>query len=268
MVSAPQGFETSQRTATRKAIWMSNNNPSDHFKIMILTGRPASGKSEIIAYLNQLPLIERIRQFHIARLDFIDDFSMLWTWFEEDMLLSRRLGKPRLHTDEQGFFLHDYQWQLLIERIGLEYQKKMRDHPDYHRTHTTLVEFSRGSQHGGYAAAFPHLPVELLKRAVILYVKVSFEESLRKNRRRFNPAKPDSILEHGLPDDKLKILYERDDWTSLTAGDPEYLEINGVAVPYAEFENADDVTTQGGEPLAARLEETLSRLWQLKHAIA
>ena len=33
---------------------------------------------------------------------------MLWTWFEEDHLLSRVLGKPRLFTDEQGYFVQPY----------------------------------------------------------------------------------------------------------------------------------------------------------------
>ncbi len=236
----------------------------DHFKNIILIGRPASGKSEIIDYLKHTPLEERINRFKVAQLDFIDDFPMLWTWFEEDMLLTSKLGQPRMHTDQDGYFLHDYQWQLLIERLGLEYQKKLRDDPNYHQNNTTLVEFSRGSQHGGYAAAFPHLPTELLEQAVILYVNVSFEESLRKNRRRYNPNKPDSILEHGLPDEKMKYLYEKDDWAGLTAGSPETLTINGVAVPYAVFENADDVTTRGGEALAGRLEQCLTHLWRLR----
>ena len=237
---------------------------SDHFENLILIGRPASGKSEIIDFLKHTPLADRIQRFHVAQLDFIDDFPMLWTWFEEDMLLSHRLGKPRLHTDEKGYFLHDYQWELLIERIGLEYQKKLRDDPDYHATNTALVEFSRGSQHGGYAAAFPHLPDELLERASILYVRVSFAESLRKNRRRFNPEKPDSILEHGIPDEKMGYLYACDDWDDLTSGDPASLDIKGVTVPYIVFENEDDVTTRGGDTLVLRLEQALNQLWQPK----
>ncbi len=245
-----------------KGITMDKN--SDHFENLILIGRPASGKSEIIDFLQRTPLADRIQRFHVAQLDFIDDFPMLWTWFEEDMLLSQRLGKPRLHTDEKGYFLHDYQWELLIERIGLEYQKKLRDDPDYHVTNTALVEFSRGSQHGGYAAAFPHLPDELLERASILYVRVSFAESLRKNRRRFNPEKPDSILEHGIPDEKMEYLYASDDWDDLIAGDPTSLDINGVTVPYIVFENEDDVTTRGGDTLVLRLEQALNQLWQLK----
>jgi len=243
---------------------MSDQRDFDHFRNIILIGRPASGKSEIINYLSRTTPAERNHRFHIGQLDFIDDFPMLWNWFEEDILLMNRLGKPRIHTDEQGYFLHEYQWQLLMEKIGLEYQKKMRDDPNYHATNTTVVEFSRGSQHGGYAAAFPHLPDELLEQAVILYINVSFEESLRKNRRRFNPSKPDSILEHSLPDEKLKRLYALDDWSSFTSSSPDFVIINGIRVPYSTFENADDITTYGGDRLAERLELALDQLWLLK----
>ena len=52
---------------------------------------------------------------------------------------------------------------------------------------TTLIEFSRGAEHGGYASAFRHLSEEILDRACVLYIDVPYEESLRKNRRRFNP---------------------------------------------------------------------------------
>ena len=49
------------------------------------------------------------------------------------------------------------------------------------------------------------LPDNLLGRAAVVYVRVSFEESLRKNSLRFNPQRPDSILEHALPDETLEI---------------------------------------------------------------
>ena len=179
----------------------------DTFDLLILIGRPASGKSEIIDYLSHLPADARRRRFHIADLDVLDDFPMLWTWFEEDHILSDRLGQPRLHTDADGYFKSPYLWHLLIERLGLEYQKRLRDDPAYHDNATTIVEFSRGSEHGGYAQAFPHLADDFLRRAAIVYVSVPFEESLRKNRRRFNPERPDSILEHALPDDRLQRLY-------------------------------------------------------------
>ena len=94
----------------------------DIFDILLLIARPAAGKSEIIDYLKGVPSAERSRRFHVGRLDELDDFPMLWTWFEQDALLDK-MGHPRLFTDSEGYFLHDYFWDLLIERIGLEYQK-------------------------------------------------------------------------------------------------------------------------------------------------
>ncbi len=58
---------------------------------------------------------------------------MLWAWFEEDDILAR-MGKPRLHTDEQQNFLYPYLWDVLIERIDLEFQKKSRDLPEFPMT--------------------------------------------------------------------------------------------------------------------------------------
>ena len=236
--------------------------PKNHFDILILLGRPASGKSEIIDFLKKTPPIKRTENFHVGLIDEIDDFPMLWTWFEEDAILEKVLKKPRMHTDKDGYFLHQYQWDLLIERICLEYDKKLRDNADYHVEHTTLIEFSRGTEHGGYASAFQHLSEKVLRRAAILYVHVTFEESKRKNRRRFNPEKPDSILEHGLPDDKLERLYKEVDWEEMTKNDPHTIEIKGIKVPYVVFENmpekTDDFTI-----LEPALEESLSRLWAL-----
>jgi len=51
------------------------------FDIILLTGRPGSGKSEVIDYLKQTPLEERLRRFHIGPFEEIDDFPMLWAWF-------------------------------------------------------------------------------------------------------------------------------------------------------------------------------------------
>jgi hypothetical protein len=233
----------------------------NNFPIIILIGRPAAGKSEIIKYLKETPVDQRSRRFHIGSFFEIDDFPMLWTWFEEDKILEE-LGRPRLHTDAEGFFKEHYLWDLLIRRIELDYHKTVRDNPDSGTNHTAILEFSRGREHGGFTSAFKNLTQELLKKAAVLYIDVSYEESHRKNRRRFNPDKPDSVLEHGLPDDKMKKLYEMSDWEELASGDPEYLYISETKVPYAVFKNGDDATTKGGEILGNRLEEVLNVLWQ------
>ncbi len=233
-----------------------------HFDTLLLLARPAAGKSEIIHYLKSIPLAERLGRFHVGQIYQIDDFPMIWAWFEEDDILSR-LGHPRLHSDEQGFFLDNTYWDVLIERIGLEYAKLRRD-LDPSGQATMLVEFARGREHGGFQRAFAHLSPELLSRAAILYINVSYAESLRKNRQRSNPERPDSLLQHSLEDEKMERLYKDSDWEQLTGGLPlGWLEIQGQRVPYVVFENEDDLTTPGGEPLALRLQETLGILWQL-----
>lgn len=234
------------------------------FDIIILNGRPASGKSEVIDYLKKTPVEIRRRRFHIGELDEIDDFPMLWTWFEEDAILEKILNKPRLHSDKDGYFFWEYLWHLLIERISMEYSKRLRDKPNFHNKYTALIEFSRGSEHGGYQAAYPHLSDEILKRAAIFYIDVSFEESLRKNRQRFNPAKPDSILEHGLPDAKLTRLYKDCDWEEFRGDDPEFIKIKGQKVPYVVLHNEPDITTARDENLGRVLEELLNKLWILR----
>ena len=232
------------------------------FDILILIARPAAGKSEVIDFLKNTPFQERIARFHVGDFNEIDDFPMLWTWFEEDELLAKA-GLPRLHTDDQTYFKYPYLWDLLIERICLEYQKQQRDKPLASSQSTTIIEFSRGKEHGGYQQAFQHLSDEVLSKAAILYIDVPWEESLRKNRRRFNPDRPDSILEHGLEDEKLERLYRQIDWEEVSANNPELINIKGFSVPYVVMNNTDDVTTKGGELLGKRLEDALARLWKI-----
>jgi hypothetical protein len=234
--------------------------PQPIFDILMLIARPAAGKSEVIDYLKNTEPQQRIARFHVGEFEEIDDFPMLWTWFEEDQILAE-MGHPRLHTDEQGYFKERHLWDLLIRRIELEVQKKRRDlSPDQV---TIILEFARGEEHGGFRAAFSEFSPELLSKAAVIYLNVSWEESLRKNRKRFNPERADSILEHALPDEKLSNLYRHNDWHILTKDSPEYLNFHGVSVPYVVFENEDDVTTERGDALGDRLEACLTKLWEL-----
>ncbi len=233
------------------------------FDILILIGRPGSGKSETSRFLTHLAESDLRHRYHLASLDILDDFPMLWVWFEEDNLLSKKFNLPRLHSDEAGYFKYRELWHLLIERLSLEYRKKVRDNGNYHEKHTTLIEFSRGSEHGGYAQAFQHLSDDVLERAAILYVRVPYEESLRKNRQRFNPDKPDSIIEHGLDDKKMERLYREDDFETIATGDSGLIQFRGHQVPFVVFPNEDDVTTDKPEQLAERLETVLEELWNI-----
>jgi hypothetical protein len=230
------------------------------FDKIILIGRPASGKSEILDYLKRTNLEERKKRFHIGKMIEIDDFPMLWTWFEEDAILEKIMNKPRIHTTPDGYFLYEYMWHLLIERICMDYEKSTRD--DESSDITRLIEFSRGSEHGGYKEAFKHLSKKVLENASIVYVNVPYEESLRKNQKRFNPDKPDSILEHGLPDEKLEKLYKNVDWEEVSAGSATHININGVEVPYVIFENMPS-KTDDDELLGPALDDVFLKLWEI-----
>ena len=141
--------------------------------------------------------------------------------------------------------------------------KRQRDYPADGGPFTTLIEFGRGSEHGGWKQAFRNLGRETVEKAAILYVNVSYAESLRKNRQRFNPLQPDGILEHGLSDEKMERTCGRDsDWDVVSGGAKAgRIEIQGVGAPFVVFENEDDVTTPGGEALGRRLESRLVKLW-------
>lgn len=236
-----------------------NKNNRAILPVIVLNARPGAGKSELIKFLSQLDPEERKKEFHIGNIRVIDDFPYLWRWFEEDAILEE-MGKERLFTDQDGYFKYLYLWDLLIRMINLEYEKFLRDTDDVDE-YTTIIEFSRGVQHGGYSQAYPQLSEQILQKAAILYVNVSWEESLRKNRQRFNPDKPDSILEHGLPDKKLEFMYSKCDFKDLSSTHHENITIRDIPVPYSVFENEDDVTTNPTPELGRRLKECLDTLF-------
>ena len=233
------------------------------FPTLILIGRPAAGKSEIIDFLKKTPEEERRRRFHIGKFQEIDDFPMLWAWFEQDAILEKILKKPRMMTNPDGYFLYEYQWHLLIERICLDYGKFLRDHEKDPNPPTAILEFARGSEHGGFRAAFDHLSEPILKSSVILYIRVPYEVSKFRNRRRFNPARPDSILEHGLPDEKLDRLYKESDWEEIAAANPDHVAIKGHRVPYAVFVNEPEKTDDSAK-IGPHLEAVMKKLWKAK----
>jgi hypothetical protein len=53
----------------------------DTFPVIILIGRPAAGKSEIIDYLKRMPDGARCAKLHIAPFVEVDDFVWVWQIF-------------------------------------------------------------------------------------------------------------------------------------------------------------------------------------------
>jgi len=232
---------------------------SNNFPILIITGRPAAGKSEVIDFLKKTPANERSERFHIGEFEELDDFLYVWESFETDDILTKH-GKERVWTDEKYWFKDHFIWNLYIERISLEYRKKVARDPNYHESgKTVVIEFARGGEDGIHEA-LTYLHEDILKRVKLIYIRVPYEESVRKNHRRARPGQEDSILFHSLPDAKMEFYYKTNDWDKLEASDPNTIDVNGIKIPYAVFENMPEKTN---DPvlLAGELERVTKKLW-------
>jgi hypothetical protein len=188
----------------------------------------------------------RRKDFGLGEICELDDFPYVWEAFEIDDILSR-YGRPRVFTDPDYTFKDDrMMWALLIERINLEYQKRLARDPRYLEPHTLFIEFARGGP-SGIRDALTTLDPAILAKASVLYLDVTYEESLRRNRRRSRPGQADSILYHSLPDQKMERYYRTHDWQELSAGKSQgFLKVRDAEVPFAVFSNEDDKTADPG----------------------
>jgi hypothetical protein len=232
-----------------------------NFDVIILTGRPAAGKSEVIDFLKKSPPDERLRRFHVAPFEELDDFVYVWETFEIDDIMTR-YGKPRIWSDEKYWFKEHFIWNLYIERINLAYRKKLAADPDYHAKTTTIIEFARGGENG-IMEALSVLHEDVLKRACLVYIKVPYEESVRKNRKRARPGMEDSILYHSLPDEKMEFYYKVNDWEKIEAAHPSTIDVKGFKIPYAVFENMPEKTDDPSK-IGPELERVAAKLWSAK----
>jgi hypothetical protein len=147
-----------------------------------------------------------------------------------------------------------------MKRLALDYKKKIVRDPGYHDRMTTLVEFARGGEEA-IRNALAMLPDEILGKAALVYIRVSYEESVRKNRRRARKGEEDSILYHSLPDEKMDFYYKTNDWEKIEAANPDYIEIRGGKVPYAVFENMPERTLDP-KLIEAELRRVTGNLWK------
>ncbi len=232
------------------------------FKKIILLGRPAAGKSEVIDFIKRTPLEERKNKFHIGEIVEFDDFLYVWQTFEDDDIWDKKLHKPRKNTSSDYYFYDHDIWNFFIHKINLAYAKEIARNKTLHDTHTALIEFSRGGENG-FSEAFSHLSDEILKDAGIVYISVSYQESVRKNRRRFRPELADSILYHSLPDDKMEFYYRTNDWERITDNKPSgYIKIRNFDVPFAVLKNEPEVTDSDAK-LGPALTEVFNSLHKM-----
>ncbi|MBI5305737.1 MAG: hypothetical protein HY868_26655 [Chloroflexi bacterium] len=232
----------------------------DTFPVIILIGRPAAGKSEVIDYLKKLQDDERRAKLRIAPFDEIDDFVWVWETFEDDKIRAKH-GRPRQDTDANYFFLDPFTWNLYIEKMNLAFAKRLARDANCLRDRTVILEFARGGE-CGFREAFAYLSDEILERAVIVYIRVSYEESVRRNHKRARPGQEDSILYHSLPDAKMERYYKVNDWEQISGGATEgVIEIKGHHVPFAVFQNEPEKTDDPAK-LGPALEDVFARLWK------
>lgn len=151
-------------------------------------------------------------------------------------------------------------------RVAAALEKESRDlldekhaaYPASFEGKTIVIEAARGGPDKssfplpaplGYQYSLGQLDPEILKRAVILYVWVTPEESRRKNNARANPNDPGSILHHGVPMEVMLNDYGCDDMDYLEKNSdvPGTITVtNGgkkYHLPIGRFDNRVDKTS-------------------------
>jgi hypothetical protein len=240
---------------------------SSQFRHLLVLGRPACGKSEFIDFLKHSDPDTRLGRLHIGRFEEVDDFPWLWEKFQEDAIWERA-GYDRLYTEEympgnpgmapKGAKLFDWCMHRFNDVIGAQYLGR----PGFFDDTTLLIEFSRGGVNG-FGRALGMLAPEILAPAAIFYIKVSREESWRRNVARYQEKLKHSILAHMVPRETYDYFYDTNDWEDLTAGRPSgWLSVNGVDVPFVAMNNEPEST----DPLVLgeRYSAALDELWSLR----
>ena len=227
------------------------------FPKIILLGRPASGKSEFIDFVKNLPLLERKEQLHIGSFTELDDFLWLWDKFIEDdhweVATGKRLFSKR---DGHGYTITDY---TLLDFCFAKFNEEITKLP---KTDTVLVEFARGLQDGGYAHALSKLSDEILQDASIVFIWTTFEESCRRNEARYQEKMKHSVLAHKVPEEDMKRFGEKTDWLELTKNEQHgYISVRGHKVPFVTMNNMPEL--KPGPELKARYQQALQELWKL-----
>lgn len=235
-------------------------NTFDHLFVL---GRPASGKSELLDFLTKCPDAERAEACRIGKMEVVDDFVWLWEQFEEDDLWEEVTGK-RPHgsvRESSGYLNTPEQFDFTMAKFDREIARRYLGDEAFYRDHTLLIEFARGGK-SPYAKAFPRIRPEIYRRAAVLYVEVSAEESRRRNEARYREKLKHSILAHKVPDRVMDLFYRDDDWTELTNGARDgFLTLQGVRVPFVTMNNEPESTDPA--VLSPRYGAALTRLWGL-----
>lgn len=232
------------------------------FDNLFVLGRPAGGKSELIDFMKKVPVPERAEKYHIGAFEEVDDFPWIWEVCSQDDEREAR-GERRLCSEktEEGHNLTVPNFRgSLIGRFNKVITEKYLSRPEFYREGTLLIEFARG-RGDGFKNSLDQFKRDILERAAILYIDVSFQESFRRNNARYNAALKSSILCHKVPDKDMYEYFIENDWKDITDGRPDgNLVVNGVAVPFVSMNNEPELPP--GPEIAERYKKALDRLFE------
>jgi hypothetical protein len=214
------------------------------FEHLFVLGRPAGGKSEFIDFMKRLPDEERAHRFGIGRFEEVDDFPWLWQACLDDDA-REAAGESRLVSERtpEGYNITRPKFRgSLVERFNEAVAARYLSKPAFYLDGTLLIEFARGRD-DGFRESLQRFRPEILSRAAIFYIQVSFEESFRRNNARYRPGQEESILFHKVPDRDMLGFFRENDWQAMTGGAPHgYVELAGVSVPFVSMNNEPEST--------------------------
>lgn len=235
-----------------------------HFEHLFVLGRPAGGKSEFIDYMKNCDPAKRLASHFIAPFDILDDYLFLTEIATHEDALEA-LSVPRFMTTrtKDGIaVINDIFWPYASQRLNVTIKNGYLSKPAYYKERTLLIEFSRGTGDWGYQKAFSGLSPEVLSKGAVIYIKVSYEEALRRNEARYQEKMKHSILAHKCPEHIMEKYYKYDDWLDITSNSPSgRLEMNGVQVPFVTMENEPE--RKDNDVLEKRYGEALESLFEL-----
>lgn len=233
---------------------------------LFVLGRPAGGKSEFIHFLKNISDEERAERFHIGRFEEADDFPWVWETFVEDDRRERR-GERRLWSEltPDGHILTMPKFRAgLVENFNRVITEKCLTNPSFYKQGTLLIEFSRGKT-DGFMESLEKFRREILEDAAILYIKVSFEESLKRNNARFKKDQDGSILFHKVAERDMLEYFIENDWDKITKGRSHgHIVISNVSVPFVTVFNEPESTDP--DVIGPRYKQGLDKLWEMVSA--
>jgi hypothetical protein len=235
-----------------------------HFNNLFVFGRPASGKSEFITFMKECDEDKRRSQMHISPFEMIDDYTFIVELSENEAIFEK-FGVERKITKDvpEGIVVTDPTYfDYASEKINRLLERSKETQPDFFTAQSRLIEFSRGQDKISYQRALSLIDKETLANGSIIYIKASYEESIRRNDARYQEKLKHSFLAHKAPDEAMERYYKNDDWATLTNGESHgFITLNDVQIPFVTMDNNQE--SKDPAVLEDRYQTALTKLFEL-----